>query len=86
MDNNGYLNKMIKNELSNMKTIRSEISKNLSAERYSVIDKKSIIVSIDILTKNIEVLEKGTDTEKISKILSGLPTLYITIRSIECLR
>ncbi len=86
MNNNGYLNKVIKNELNNMKTIRSEISKNLSEERYSSVDKSSIITSIEILNQNIEVLEKSDDTEKISRIISGLPALYITIRSIECLK
>ncbi len=85
-NNNGYLLKIIKNELNNMKTIRSEIAKTLSMECYSSVDKSSIITSIDILNQNIEVLEKSDDTEKISRIISGLPALYITIRSIECLK
>ncbi len=88
MSNNDYLVKIIKNEIANMINIRNEISLNLSKDLYSSIDISSIVTLIEILSKNIEVLERNSSVEheKIVKIISGLPVLYITIRSIPCLK
>ena len=46
-------------------------------------DKVSIIKALDILSKNIEVFKNNSEHEKIIKILSGLPLLYLVIKTIS---
>jgi hypothetical protein len=77
-----YVKKLIKNEISNMKNIRKEIISNLAKNLYDSKDKVSIIKALDILSKNIEVFKNNSEHEKIIKILSGLPLLYIVIKNI----
>ena len=57
MSNTIYVNKLIKNEISNMKNIRKEIVSNLAKNLYDSKDKVSIIKAFKILTKNIEVFK-----------------------------
>ena len=71
----------IKNELENMEEFKIKISLKLIND-VNFIDRTSLNSSLEILIKNIEVFEKSNDNEKISKILSGLPALYITVKSI----
>ena len=78
-----YVKKLIKNEISNMKNIRKEIVSNLAKNLYDSKDKVSIIKALDILSKNIEVFRRNSEHEKIIKILSGLPLLYIVIKTIS---
>ena len=81
MSNVIYVNKLIKNEISNMKNIRKEIVSNLAKNLYDSKDKVSIIKALDILSKNIEVFKNNSEHEKIIKILSGLPLLYLVIKT-----
>jgi ABC-type antimicrobial peptide transport system permease subunit len=83
MSNTIYVNKLIKNEISNMKNIRKEIVSNLAKNLYDSKDKVSIIKALDILSKNIEVFKNNSEHEKIIKILSGLPLLYLVIKTIS---
>ena len=83
MSNTIYVNKLIKNEISNMKNIRKEIVSNLAKNLYDSKDKVSIIKALDILSKNIEVFRRNSEHEKIIKILSGLPLLYLVIKAIS---
>ena len=83
MSNVIYVNKLIKNEISNMKNIRKEIVSNLAKNLYDSKDKVSIIKALDILSKNIEVFKRNSEYEKIIKILSGLPLLYLVIKTIS---
>ena len=83
MSNVIYVNKLIKNEISNMKNIRKEIISNLAKNLYDSKDKVSIIKALDILSKNIEVFKNNSEHEKIIKILSGLPLLYLVIKTIS---
>ena len=83
MSNTIYVNKLIKNEISNMKNIRKEIVSNLAKKLYDSKDKVSIIKALDILSKNIEVFKRNSEHEKIIKILSGLPLLYLVIKTIS---
>ena len=69
MSNTIYVNKLIKNEISNMKNIRKEIVSNLAKNLYDSKDKVSIIKALDILSKNIEVFKNNSEHEKIIKIL-----------------
>ena len=83
MSNVIYVNKLIKNEIPNMKNIRKEIVSNLAKNLYDSKDKVSIIKALDILSKNIEVFKRNSEYEKIIKILSGLPLLYLVIKTIS---
>lgn len=85
MSNTVYVNKLIKNEISNMKNIRKEVALNLAKDLYDSKDKVSISKAIDILSKNIEVFKRNSqdEHEKIIKILSGLPLLYLVIKTIS---
>ena len=46
------------------------------------IDRTSLNSSLEILIKNIDILNTSKDEEKIYKILNGLPAFYITVKSI----
>ena len=83
MSNTIYVNKLIKNEISNMRNIKKENVSNLAKNLYDSKDKVSIIKALDILSKNIEVFKRNSEHEKIIKILSGLPLLYIVIKTIS---
>ncbi|MFY9085558.1 hypothetical protein [Aliarcobacter cryaerophilus] len=83
MSNVIYVNKLIKNEISNMRNIKKEIVSNLAKNLYDSKDKVSIIKALDILSKNIEVFKRNSEHEKIIKILSGLPLLYLVIKAIS---
>ena len=83
MSNTIYVNKLIKNEISNMRNIKKEIVSNLAKNLYDSKDKVSIIKALDILSKNIEVFKRNSEYEKIIKILSGLPLLYLVIKTIS---
>ena len=83
MSNTIYVNKLIKNEISNMKNIRKEIISNLAKSLYDSKDKTLMREAVDILSKNIEVFKNNFEHEKIIKILSGLPLLYIVIKTIS---
>ena len=83
MSNTIYVNKLIKNEISNMKNIRKEIVSNLAKNLYDSKDKVSIIKALDILSKNIVIFKNNKKKKKIIKILSGLPLLYIVIKTIS---
>ena len=61
MSNTIYVNKLIKNEISNMKNIRKEIISNLAKNLYDSKDKVSIIKALDILSKNIEVFKRNSE-------------------------
>ena len=82
MSNTIYVNKLIKNEISNMKNIRKEIVSNLAKNLYDSKDKTLIREAVDILSKNIVIFKNNFEHEKIIKILSGLPLLYIVIKNI----
>ncbi len=82
MSNTIYVNKLIKNEISNMKNIRKEIISNLAKNLYDSKDKTLMRKAVDILSKNIVIFKNNFEHEKIIKILSGLPLLYIVIKNI----
>ncbi|MCT7445570.1 hypothetical protein [Aliarcobacter cryaerophilus] len=82
MSNTIYVNKLIKNEISNMKNIRKEIISNLAKNLYDSKDKTLMREAVDILSKNIVIFKNNFEHEKIIKILSGLPLLYIVIKNI----
>ncbi|WWW12268.1 hypothetical protein V7P26_02505 [Arcobacter cryaerophilus gv. pseudocryaerophilus] len=77
-----YVKKLIKNEISNMKNIRKEIISNLAKKLYDSKDKTLMREAVDILSKNIVIFKNNFEHEKIIKILSGLPLLYIVIKNI----
>ena len=83
MSNTIYVNKLIKNEISNMKNIRKEIISNLAKNLYDSKDKTLMREAVDILSKNIVIFKNNFEHEKIIKILSGLPLLYIVIKTIS---
>ena len=83
MSNTIYVNKLIKNEISNMRNIKKEIVSNLAKNLYDSKDKVSIIKALDILSKNIVIFKNNFEHEKIIKILSGLPLLYLVIKTIS---
>ena len=78
-----YVKKLIKNEISNMKNIRKEIISNLAKKLYDSKDKTLMREAVDILSKNIVIFKNNFEHEKIIKILSGLPLLYIVIKTIS---
>ena len=78
-----YVNKLIKNEISNMKNIRKEIVSNLAKNLYDSKDKTLMREAVDILSKNIVIFKNNFEHEKIIKILSGLPLLYLVIKTIS---
>ena len=82
MSNTIYVNKLIKHEISNMKNIRKEIVSNLAKNLYDSKDKTLMREAVDILSKNIVIFKNNFEHEKIIKILSGLPLLYIVIKNI----
>lgn len=82
MSNTIYINKLIKNEISNMKNIRKNIISNLAKNLYDSKDKILMREAVDILSKNIVIFKNNFEHEKIIKILSGLPLLYIVIKNI----
>ena len=82
MSNVIYVNKLIKNEISNMKNIRKEIISNLAKSLYDSKDKTLMREAVDILSKNIVIFKNNFEHEKIIKILSELPLLYIVIKNI----
>ena len=82
MSNTIYVNKLIKNEISNMKNIRKEIISNLAKNLYDSKDKTLMRQAVDILSKNIVIFKNNFEHEKIIKILSGLPLFYIVIKNI----
>ena len=82
MSNTIYINKLIKNEISNMKNIRKDIISNLAKNLYDSKDKILMREAVDILSKNIVIFKNNFEHEKIIKILSGLPLLYIVIKNI----
>ena len=71
----------IKNELENMEKFKVKIALKLTND-VSFIDRTSLNSSLEILIKNIDILNTSKDEEKIHKILNGLPALYITIKNI----
>lgn len=83
MSNTIYVNKLIKNEISNMKNIRKEIISNLAKSLYDSKDKTLMREAVDILSKNIVIFKNNFEHEKIIKILSGLPLLYLVIKAIS---
>ncbi len=83
MSNVIYVNKLIKNEISNMKNIRKEIISNLAKSLYDSKDKTLMREAVDILSKNIVIFKNNFEHEKIIKILSGLPLLYLVIKTIS---
>lgn len=83
MSNVIYVNKLIKNEISNMKNIRKEIVSNLAKNLYDSKDKTLMHEAVDILSKNIVIFKNNFEHEKIIKILSGLPLLYLVIKTIS---
>ena len=83
MSNVIYVNKLIKNEISNMKNIRKEIVSNLAKKLYDSKDKTLMREAVDILSKNIVIFKNNFEHEKIIKILSGLPLLYLVIKTIS---
>lgn len=83
MSNTIYINKLIKNEISNMKNIRKEIISNLAKSLYDSKDKTLMREAVDILSKNIVIFKNNFEHEKIIKILSGLPLLYLVIKTIS---
>ena len=83
MSNVIYVNKLIKNEISNMKNIRKEIISNLAKNLYDSKDKTLMREAVDILSKNIVIFKNNFEHEKIIKILSGLPLLYLVIKTIS---
>ncbi|RBQ29806.1 hypothetical protein [Aliarcobacter vitoriensis] len=83
MSNTIYVNKLIKNEISNMKNIRKDIISNLAKNLYDSKDKILMREAVDILSKNIVIFKNNFEHEKIIKILSGLPLLYLVIKTIS---
>ena len=83
MSNTIYVNKLIKNEISNMKNIRKEIISNLAKNLYDSKDKTLMREAVDILSKNIVIFKNNFEHEKIIKILSGLTLLYLVIKTIS---
>ncbi len=83
MSNTIYVNKLIKNEISNMKNIRKEIISNLAKNLYDCKDKTLMREAVDILSKNIVIFKNNFEHEKIIKILSGLPLFYLVIKTIS---
>ncbi len=83
MSNVIYVNKLIKNEISNMKNMRKEIISNLAKSLYDSKDKTLMREAVDILSKNIVIFKNNFEHEKIIKILSGLPLLYLVIKTIS---
>ena len=83
MSNVIYVNKLIKNEISNMRNIRKEIVSNLAKNLYDSKDKTLMREAVDILSKNIVIFKNNFEHEKIIKILSGLPLLYLVIKTIS---
>ena len=71
----------IKNELENMEKFKVKISLKLTND-VSFIDRTSLNSSLEILIKNIDILDTSKDEAKIYKILNGLPAFYITVKSI----
>ena len=80
-----YVKKLIKNEISNMKSIRKEIISNLAKNLYDSKDKTLMREAVYILSKNIVIFKNNfqNEHEKIIKILSGLPLFYIVIKTIS---
>ena len=83
MSNTIYVNKLIKNEISNMKNMRKEIISNLAKNLYDSKDKTLMREAVDILSKNIVIFKNNFEHEKIIKILSGLTLLYLVIKTIS---
>ena len=71
----------IKNELENMEKFKVKIALKLTND-VGFIDRTSLNSSLEILIKNIDILNTSKDEEKIYKILNGLPAFYITVKSI----
>lgn len=71
----------IKNELENMEKFKVKIALKLTDD-VSFIDRTSLNSSLEILIKNIDILDTSKDEEKIFNILNGLPAFYITVKSI----
>lgn len=71
----------IKNELENMEKFKVKIALKLTND-VSFIDRTSLNSSLEILIKNIDVLNTSKDEKKIFNILNGLPAFYITVKSI----
>ena len=71
----------IKNELENMEKFKVNVSLKLTND-VSFIDRTSLNSSLEILIKNIDILDTSKDEEKIFNILNGLPAFYITVKSI----
>ena len=71
----------IKNELENMEKFKVKIALKLTND-VSFIDRTSLNSSLEILIKNIDILDTSKDEEKIFNILNGLPAFYITVKSI----
>ena len=71
----------IKNELENMEKFKVKIALKLTND-VGFIDRTSLNSILEILIKNIDVLNTSKDEEKIYKILNGLPAFYITVKSI----
>ena len=75
------LRNWIKNELENMEKFKVKISLKLTND-VNFIDRTSLNSSLEILIKNIDILDTSKDEEKIFNILNGLPAFYITVKSI----
>ena len=71
----------IKNELENMEKFKVKISLKLTND-VGFIDRTSLNSSLEILIKNIDILDTSKDEAKIFNILNGLPAFYITVKSI----
>ena len=71
----------IKNELENMEKFKVKVALKLTDD-VSFIDRTSLNSSLEILIKNIDILDTSKDEEKIFNILNGLPAFYITVKSI----
>ena len=71
----------IKNELENMEKFKVKIALKLTND-VGFIDRTSLNSSLEILIKNIDILDTSKDEAKIYKILNGLPAFYITVKSI----
>ncbi len=74
------LRNWIKNELENMEKFKVKVSLKLTNDVS--IDRTSLNSSLEILIKNIDILDTSKDEEKIFNILNGLPAFYITVKSI----
>ena len=75
------LRNWIKNELENMENFKVKIALKLTND-VGFIDRTSLNSSLEILIKNIDILNTSKDEEKIFNILNGLPAFYITVKSI----